>query len=276
MEQSPQIKTATTPFEKMQTTDQKNINKAADLNRSYIAPEIARQRLRTIEALDIKSGEHILDIGCGTGFLTYEMALIVGDEGRIQAIDISDPMIDHTLDRCRDLSQVSAKVGDVCNLNFEDNSFDAITCTQVLLYVENIDDALAEMHRVLKPGGRIAVLETDWRGVVMSSNYPEITETIMKTWDKTVASPNLPPRLSKLLKQKAFKAIRTEAIPLLNTSFSKNSFSVNTVPWLSKNAYRMDAITKEDGQVWVEDLVELGRTDAYFFCLNRFLFIAIK
>ena len=60
----------------MNKPEQKSLNSPEALNRSYIAPEIVRQRQRTIEALDIKSGEKILDIGCGTGFLTCEMASI--------------------------------------------------------------------------------------------------------------------------------------------------------------------------------------------------------
>ena len=45
--------------------------------------------------------------------------------------------------------------------------FDAVVCTQVLLYVPHVQTALEEMHRVLKPGGRIVVIETDWRGLVL-------------------------------------------------------------------------------------------------------------
>ena len=129
---------------------------------------------------------------------------------------------------------------------------------------------------MLRPGGRVAVLETDWRGTVMSSSYPEVTRTIIDAWDGTVVSPNLPPRLFHLLNSQGFNAVRTAAIPLLNTSFSQNSFSVNSIQWLAKNAYRQEMISKEDGKKWVEDLEELGRRGSYFFCLNRFLFIGVK
>jgi ubiquinone/menaquinone biosynthesis C-methylase UbiE len=260
----------------MNKPEQKSLNSPEALNRSYIAPEIVRQRQRTIEALDIKTGERVLDIGCGTGFLTYDMASIVGEKGYVLGLDLETAMVESTLTRCVDLKHVEARAGDVCNLDATDSSFDIVTCTQVLLYVQDIERALQEIWRVLKPGGRIALLETDWRGTVMSSSYPELTRRIIDAWDGTVASPNLPPRLFYLLKSQGFNAIRTEAIPLLNTSYSRNSFSVNSIAWLAKNAYRQEMISKEEGKKWVEDLEALGERDAYFFCLNRFLFIAVK
>jgi ubiquinone/menaquinone biosynthesis C-methylase UbiE len=62
------------------------------------------------------------------------------------------------------MAQVHLQQGSVEALPFEDASFDALSCTQTLLYVDNLDRALQEFYRVLKPGGRIAVLETDWSG----------------------------------------------------------------------------------------------------------------
>ena len=260
----------------MNKPDQKSLNSPEALNRSYIAPEVVRQRQRTIESLDLRAGEQVLDIGCGTGFLSYEMALVVGEKGSIMAIDPEASMIEATKQRCAHLDYVNASVAEVGDIPSTDSQFDVVTCTQVLLYVAEVEKALQEMHRVLKPGGRIAVLETDWRGMVLSTRYPELTDRIAAAWDATVASPNLPPRLPKLLRNQGFNAVRCEAIPLLNTSFSTNSFSVNSIDWLAKTAYKHGSITKQEGEVWVDDLRTLGTQDDYFFCLNRFLFIAVK
>lgn len=260
----------------MNKPNQKTLNSAEALNRSYIAPEIVRQRQRTIEALDLKCGERILDVGCGTGFLTYEMSLIVGDKGLVEGIDPSTEMVDATLARCAGLTQTQARVAEATELPFEDNQFDAATCTQVLLYVKDVPGALGEIHRVLKPGGRVAVLETDWRGIVLGTSDNELSRRIVDAWDATTASPNLPPRLGKLLTLAGFNAVRCEAIPLLNTSLSPNSFSASTIDWLSKNAYKQGAITREEGLSWSADLARRGEENEYFFCLNRFLFIAVK
>ena len=252
------------------------MNSAKSLNQTYAAPEIALQRKKTIEAVNIQAGESILDIGCGTGFLTSDMAPIVTESGQIIAIDPKPTMVKAAKQRCTEYAQVKVRQGNVTSIPSKNNQFDLVTCTQVLLYVEDIDKALSEIYRVLKPGGRAAILETDWQGVVINSNFPELTRTIIDAWDTTVASPNLPTRLTGLLLDKNFHSIHSEAIPLLNSEYLPDTFSANAVKWLPKAAYKRGVISSAQGKLWVEDLEALGKEGNYFFCVNRFLFVAQK
>ena len=245
----------------------------AMLNRSYSSPEIENQRRVTLEQLSIQAGEDVLDIGCGSGFLTLELARAVGAGGSVDALDISPEMVDATLERCRGLSQVSVSRGDVAGLEIPPGSYDAVTCTQVLLYVADVENALDQMIRVLRPGGRLAVLETDWRGVVMNSGYPELTDAVFRAWDDAVPSPNLPTRLNRLMREAGLEDIRVTAIPLLNTDYDPGLFSVSSLDWMGGNAVRRGAVSPEESRKWQDDLEGLGRAGAYFFCVNRFLFI---
>ena len=106
---------------------------AASLNHAYAAPEIAQQRQRTLDNLTLLNAQKVLDIGCGTGFLTLEIAKRVGEKGLVYAIDKKPEMVSATKERCNTLQQVNVSDGDVTALKFTDNSFDAVTCTQVLL-----------------------------------------------------------------------------------------------------------------------------------------------
>lgn len=256
--------------------DANAMNSASGLNRTYTAPEIALQRTRTLDALKLDKGEQVLDIGCGTGFLSYEIAERVGENGHVIAVDLKQEMIDAAADRCAEFDQVNVSLGDVTSISQESSSFDAVTCTQVLLYVSEINTALNEIYRVLKPGGRAAILETDWQGLVIASEFPELSRTIVDAWDATVPSPNLPTRLGKLLIEHRFHSIEVQAIPLLNATYSENSFSASSLNWLSKNAYKKGVITKDQGMLWVEDQLSRAKNDNYFFCLNRFLFVGYK
>ena len=249
---------------------------AQDIERTYHAPEIVRQRMRTLEALALKAGEAVLDVGCGTGLLTHDMALEVGPEGRVVGIDNTPSMLRRAEERCTGLHQVHLKDGVVEDLPESDQSFDAVACVQVLLYVADVPKALAEMHRVLKFGGRIAVLETDWRGAVFNSSDQSLTRRMLTAWDDAVPSPNLPVRLGPLLQERGFSAIRVEAIPVLNTSSAPGNFSVNTVKWLVRVAQEQGSVSKDQARAWLEDLQRLGRDGAYFFCVNRFLFCAVR
>ena len=202
--------------------------KTAELiERSYQTPEIVNQRLRTLAALALAHGESVLDAGCGTGLLLEQEALAVGSEGRAEGVDFSDAMLAHARGRCAPLEQVRLQQGSIETLPFEDASFDAVSCTQTLLYVEDMDKALREIHRVLKPRGRIAIIETDWSGAIINSLDQAMTDRIFDAWDLAVVNPNLPRRLGAILRRIGFGAQRVEAIPVLNASYSEHSFSAN-------------------------------------------------
>ena len=251
-------------------------NTPASLNRSYGAPELVNQRRVTLEQLGLRAGEDVLDVGCGSGFLTLELARAVGESGSVAALDLSGDMVDAARERCRGLAQVTFGQGNVTALPMPPDSYDAVTCTQVLLYVEDVETALAQMVRVLRPGGRLAVLETDWRGVVMNSADPGLTDAVYRAWDDAVPSPNLPVRLEPLMRAAGLRDLRVTAIPLLNTEFDPGLFSVSSLDWLGSNAVRQGAVTQKESRRWREGLERLGREGEYFFCVNRFLFVGHK
>ncbi|MDH3220514.1 MAG: methyltransferase domain-containing protein [Gammaproteobacteria bacterium] len=251
--------------------------KAAELiERSYQTPEIVNQRLRTLVALALTRGESVLDAGCGTGLLLEQEALAVGREGRAAGIDFSEDMLTYASARCAGLEQVRLQQGSVERLPFDDASFDALSCTQTLLYVDDLDRALTEFYRVLKPRGRIAVLETDWNGAIMNSHDQALTQRIFGAWDVALVNPNLPKRLRPLLTGLGFANLRVEAIPILNASYAENSFSANMLQNYASTARRRNIITADEADEWLAGINRLIEEDAYFFCVNRFLFTAVK
>ncbi|MFQ5545297.1 MAG: methyltransferase domain-containing protein, partial [Acidiferrobacterales bacterium] len=196
----------------------------------------------------------------------------VGTGGRVTGIDKSEAMLKLARQRCADLSQVELTQGVAESLSAEDQSFHALACTQVLLYIPDVRQALNEMRRVLKPGGRIAVVETDWRGAVLNSNEQALTRKITRGWDDAVPSPNLPVQLGPLLREHDFSAIRVEAIPVLNTSYAPDGFSVSMTKSIAASAQERGVVSEAQARTWLDDLERLEWEGAYFFCVNRFLF----
>jgi ubiquinone/menaquinone biosynthesis C-methylase UbiE len=122
-------------------------------------PLITRERLR--EVLDPEPGERVLEIGPGTGYYTLDLAEWVGPEGTVEIFDIQQEMLDHTMRAVgkRGLANVAATQGDARSLLYEDDSFDAVVLITVLGEIPDQDAALAEITRVLRPGGRLVVGE---------------------------------------------------------------------------------------------------------------------
>lgn len=203
--------------------DQKTAKKVEN---NYITPEMMYQRLRTIGGLELQPGEHVLDAGCGTGLLTQEIAIAVGANGRVVGVDNSLDMLDLAKNRCKGLPQIQFKKGTVEELPEKENSFNAISCIQVLLYVPDVSRALGELHRVLKPGGRVTILETDWQGVVLNSPDEVLSRRMFDAWNDAVPSPKLPVQLEPLLNKQGFTAIHVEPIPILNRSYRPEIFQL--------------------------------------------------
>ena len=118
----------------------------------YKTEDAARRRRAVLEALAPSSGERVIDIGTGPGFLALEFAGRVGPVGDVLGVDISDPMLQLARARCADMPQVRFETGDVTKLPVGDASFDVAASVQVFEYVGDVQAALVEMYRVLRQG----------------------------------------------------------------------------------------------------------------------------
>lgn len=122
-------------------------------------PFITRDRLK--EVLRAQPGERLLELGVGTGYYSCELAEWIAPEGTLELFDLQQEFLDHTIRAAavRGLTNLVPTQGDATQLPYEDNSIDGVILTAVLGEIPDRAAALQEIHRVLKPRGRLIVGE---------------------------------------------------------------------------------------------------------------------
>lgn len=238
----------------------------------YLTPDVVAQRARVLEVLALRPGERVADLGCGPGLLALDMGEQVGADGSVDGIDFSTSMIPLAQRRCADLPWVRLRSGDVGQLPYADGAFDAAVCTQVYEYVADLEGALRELRRVLRPGGRALVMDTDWESCVWNSSDDARMRRVIETWNTHCPHPHLPRRLGRLLAAAGLEVTRTEVIPLLNTRYDPDTYSAGVLEVIK--GYTRKRVAADEADAWAEDLHALGSRGEYFFSLNRYLFLA--
>ena len=146
----------------------------------------------TIEMSGARRGHSVLDIAGGTGDLTAKFSRIVGPEGTVVLADINDSMLKVGRDRLMDrgiVDNITFSQADTQHLPFPDNTFDVITIAFGLRNVTDKDMALRSMLRVLKPGGRLLVLEfSKPENPLLSKVYDTYSFSILPKLGKLFAS----------------------------------------------------------------------------------------
>jgi len=235
---------------------------AKQVETTYMTPDIVEQRRATRALLALQPGETVLDIGSGPGFLADEMAAEVGTEGAVHGLDPSEAML--AIARRRETG-VEYAVGGANSLPYDDETFDAVVSTQVYEYVPDMPAALTEARRVLRPGGRLLILDTDWDAVVWHSTDRDRMLRVLEKWNDHLADPYLPRRLPALLRDAGFELASSTIIPILNQGSRTDTLSHGVMPLIAEFV---------DDQAWKEDLLAMG--EDYFFSLNRYVFVAYK
>ncbi|MFI9648082.1 methyltransferase domain-containing protein [Streptomyces sp. NPDC052040] len=144
-------------------------------------PEYRAMKDELASVMGDLSGKTVLEVGCGTGDDAREVAGLVGAQGKVVATDLSTAMLDEARRRSAGSTlPVEFRVADLSGLDFPANSFDAARAKLVLMHCEDIETAIDELIRVVRPGGRIAVFDYDFDTTIVDHPDTEATRRAMR------------------------------------------------------------------------------------------------
>src|SRR5262245_38124596 len=130
--------------------------------------------------LELGDGMSLLDVGCGTGDDVRDLAQVVGRRGRVVGVDVSGAMIAEAKQRHATAELPLEGVGgDAQDLTFPEASFGRGRTERMLMHLGDPEKALAEMVRVVRPGGKVVAFDFDWDAVFVDSPYKGTTRKIV-------------------------------------------------------------------------------------------------
>jgi arsenite methyltransferase len=249
-------------------------NGARRTEQTYASPDVVAQRELVLSVLAPQPGERVLDIGSGPGYLLASIAEAVGPTGAAHGVDPSPAMNALAAARTDGMPWARIDDGDAVALPYPDGAFDAAVSTQVYEYVTDVAGALGELRRVLRPGGRALILDTDADSLVWHTADRELHRRILAAWEEHLVHPRLPRTLRGLLRRAGFRVTAEQVYVMFNSQMTADSYSARMMSTMARFVVGRQGLTEADAETWLADLRARSDEGDYLHSINRYLFLA--
>jgi ubiquinone/menaquinone biosynthesis C-methylase UbiE len=221
--------------------------------------------------LDIHAGDHVLDVGCGTGDDVRALAQAVGPCGRAVGVDSSTTIITVAQQRAANSGlAVEYYVGDVQHLEFPNESFDCCRAERVLQHLVNPQQALTEMVRVARPGARLVVVEPDYGATKIAGGDPGVTRKLIDHRCAHYQSGRIGMILSILFKRLKLINVAFMPVQVVTTHIGDEGEKLLLENYVEP-AIAASVVSEEEGTRWIKDLKAAERAGGYRHALTLFL-----
>jgi len=228
-------------------------------------PETRQLKVSSYGYLGILEGDTVLDAGCGPGYDTLRMSAMVGKTGKVIGIDLSERMIAIAGAKAKGTGlPVSFRTIDVRKLPFPDASFDKIRIERTLQILDNPDQILDEMIRVLRPGGRLLSIEPDWETFVCDPGSRDTARTFFRFCADQFPDGSTGRKLYRYFRERGLEDVVVHPEPLILHDFSLVAKMMNMEQFLS--AAQEKGVLKPDEIVsWLQELKAADAKGQFIF-----------
>jgi SAM-dependent methyltransferase len=221
----------------------------------------------TIGALQLRRGDSVLDVGCGTGDDLRSLSEIVGPEGRVVGIDVSEELVAEARRRTRDHPAIDVVTADAEAMPFGAGEFAATRAERVLMHVENPAAVLAQMAFATRPGGRVVVSEPDWDTLIIDSDDVAIARRVVRAQAETIRHADIGRRLPRLASgaQLTVECVRCTTISIRDAAAADATFRLQSA---------VEHLDDDIVRRWWETLQSQAREGAFFAAMTGVTLIA--
>lgn len=220
------------------------------------------------DGLRLQPGMRVMDIGCGMGADSFDLTAIVGPDGRVTGVDFSESLIAEATRRAAALNlPLVFEVGDAQALRFPDDAFDAVRTERMLMHVPNAKQALSEMARVLRSGGRMAVLDFDWDSQFCDSPYKDTTRKIATSFSDGMKNGWIGRQLPRLFREVGMTDV---SITFMTVTFSYNFLKLLLGGHVAQ-AVSAGTLSEQEANQWWTHLAQASDQGTLFCGLTAFI-----
>lgn len=231
---------------------------------------VAEWKRLSMDLLSPAPGAAVLDLGCGTGEDVLALADRVAPGGRVVGVDRSATMLAEARRRAGSRGGVDFLEGDALDLPLPDGALDGARAERVLLHVDDPDRVVAQMMRVLRPGGRIVVAEPDWATLVIDAPDPATGRIVAAAGAGRFRSPSVGHTLRRRLRRAGASEVAVVARTLLvdDHPAAERLFQIEDA---TRRAVDDGLLPAAEGATWLAGVERAGAAGDLLVAMTAFL-----
>ncbi|XVN42088.1 MAG: methyltransferase domain-containing protein [Candidatus Rickettsia vulgarisii] len=228
---------------------------------------------RVISNMNLNTGDTVLEVGCGYGDDAEEIARVIGMEGEVVAVDLSEKMINEAKKRSKQ-SNVNYTIMSAENLKFNDNSFSACHADRLLVGHQDYYKIFDEILRVTRPSGTICITDVDALSIIM---YPfnNYTGKILKQIQESFVNPFMGRMVPEIFAKRNLKNITVLPEPLMIQDFEILS-KIFPFDNIMNELIANDKLTVFEAKSWMNEMLKASQEGNFLYCVTLFTVIGQK
>lgn len=230
-----------------------------------------RYKHKTFEQMHLVSGASVLEVGCGMGEDAIALAKQVGSTGKVTAVDRSQMMLHQAIASTENLSlPIEFILADAQQLPFADQIFDAARVDRTLQHIEHPQSAIAEMVRVVRPGGWVVAIEPDWGTFVVDSDQRPLTRQLLNLWCDNFPCGWIGRHLFRYFRQAGLTDLQVNPETIVFTEFELAD-QILALTQTAHKAIETNIASQPEIQNWLSEIQQFNQSKQFFCSFTVFI-----